>query len=145
MFNLEHQSKSSNTSKMLTERFVASTINPEKSDSASTLGVHVHDFQPIPKLISTYKKSSCNINCLAVNSTHIFAAQADKAVIHVYSREKGNQESTVPFPEKICCIALAGEQDGAGVLILGTDSGRIILWEVRHSQNHARRGTDQTK
>ena len=36
----------------------------------------------------------------------------------------------MPFPEKIQSIVLAGESDGAGTLILGTEGGRVILWEV---------------
>lgn len=116
---------------MFTESFIASTLNPDKLEPTSTLGIHVHDFQPTPTLKSTFKKSSSNPNCLAVTSTHILAAQADRAVIHVYNRARGNQESTVPFPEKVCSSALAGERDGAGTLILGTDSGRVILWEAR--------------
>lgn len=36
----------------------------------------------------------------------------------------------MPFPDKIHSIALAGESDGAGTLVLGTEGGRVILWEV---------------
>ena len=57
----------------------------------------------------------------------MFAAQADKAVVHVYSREKGNQEATVPFPERITCITLACDDS---VLVLGTAEGRIFWWEI---------------
>ena len=117
-------------SAMLTESFIVSTLNPEKPGSSVTAGVHLYDFQPLPALKATFKKSSTNTNCLAVSSSHIFAAQADKAVIHVYSRERKNQEAVVPFPEKIHSIVLAGESDGAGTLILGTEGGRVILWEV---------------
>ena len=67
------------------------------------------------------------MNSLVASSTHIFAAQADKAVVHVYSRERGNQEALVSFPERIHSLALAGD----GTLVLGTAEGRIILWEVR--------------
>lgn len=116
---------------MLTESFLVATLTPEQQTNNSIPGIHVHDLQPLPALRSTFKKSSSNPNCIAVNRTHIFAAQADKAVVHVYSRERNNQEATVPFPERICSLALAGEKDGAGVLVLGTDGGRIILWEVR--------------
>ena len=66
------------------------------------------------------------MNALAVSPTHIFAAQADKAVVHVYSRERGNQESLVSFPERVHALALIGD----GVLALGTAEGRVILWEV---------------
>ena len=116
---------------MLTESFIASTLNPEKPSNSVIAGVHRYDLQPLPALKSTFKKSSTNTNCLAVSPTHVFAAQADKAVVYVYSRERNNQEAVVPFPEKIQSIALAGESDGAGMLVLGTESGRVILWEVR--------------
>ena len=71
------------------------------------------------------------MNALAASSTHIFAAQADKAVVHVYSRERGNQEALVSFPERIHSLALIGE----GVLVLGSAEGRVILWEVRVSSS----------
>ena len=115
---------------MLTESFVASTLSPERLSNPIATGIYLHDFQPLPASKSSFKKSSTNPNCLAVSSTHIFAAQADKAVVNVYSRENNNQEAVVPFPEKIHSIALAGESDGAGTLVLGTEGGRVILWEV---------------
>lgn len=115
---------------MLTESFIASTLNPEKLSNSVIPGVHLYDFQPLPALKSTFKKSSTSTNCLVVSPSHVFAAQADKAVIHVYSRERKNQEAVVPFPEKIQSIVLAGESDGSGTLILGTEGGRVILWEV---------------
>ena len=115
---------------MLTESFVASTLNPEKPSNSTITGIHLLDFQPLPALKSTFKKSSTNSNCLAVSPSHIFAAQSDKAVVHVYSRERNNQEAVVPFPEKIHSLALSGESGGAGTLVLGTEGGRIILWEV---------------
>lgn len=115
---------------MLTESFIASTLTPAKPTNSTTLGIHVHEFQPLPGLKSTFKKSSSKPNCLAVSFSHIFTAQADKAVVNVYSKERGNQEAVVPFPERIHCIALAGERDGAGILALGTESGRVSLWEV---------------
>ena len=115
---------------MLTESFIASTLVTEKPSNSVLPGVHLYDFQPLPALKSTFKKSSTKTNCLAVSPSHVFAAQADKAVIHVYSRERNNQEAVVPFPEKIQSIVLAGESDGAGTLILGTEGGRVVLWEV---------------
>ncbi|KAL8821886.1 MAG: hypothetical protein Q9191_007226, partial [Dirinaria sp. TL-2023a] len=88
-------------------------------------------YQPHPSPTHSFKKSSTHPNCLAVSSTHIFAAQAEKAVVHVYSREHGNQEAVVPFPEKIRSIALAGDYDeGAGCLVLGAEGGRILVWEL---------------
>ena len=116
---------------MLKESFVVATSAPEKPSHASKdLGIHLHEFQPLPALISSFKKSSAQANCLAVSASHIFAAQAEKAVLHVYSRDNGNQEAVVPFPERIHSIALAGDVDGAGVLALGTEGGRVVLWEV---------------
>lgn len=116
---------------MLTESFLAATLTPEKQVNAANLGIRIHELQPLPALKSTLKKTSSNPNCIAFNRTHVFAAQADKAVVHVYSRERNNLEVTVPFPEKIQSIVLAGEKHDAGILILGTAGGRLILWEVR--------------
>ena len=59
----------------------------------------------------------------------MFAAQSEKAIVHVYSRERGNQEATIPFPERIRSIAIAGGKNG-DILVLGTEGGRLILWEV---------------
>ena len=116
---------------MLKESFIVTTSAPEKSNHTNKdLGIHLYDFQPLPALTSSFKKSSAQPNCIAVSASHIFAAQADKAVVHVYSRDNGNQEAVVPFPERIHSIALAGDADGAGVLVLGTEGGRVILWEV---------------
>lgn len=132
-FHLPQQSYPVNSYRrptMLTETFIVSTLNPEKLNNTVTTGIHLHDFQPLPALKSSFKKSSTNRNCLAVSPSHIFAAQADKAVVHVYSRDRNNQEAVVPFPERIHSIALAGESDGAGTLVLGTEGGRVILWEV---------------
>ena len=68
-----------------------------------------------------------------MSKSHIFAAQAEKAAIHVYSRERGNLEALVPFTERISCITFSGSDSGGGVgvLIIGTEGGRLILWEVR--------------
>ena len=115
---------------MLTETFVAATANPERPTNNTAAGIHFHELQPLPGLKSTFKKSTVKANCLAIGETHVFAAQADKAVLHVYNRERKNQEVVVPFPERIHSLALAGEKDGAGVLVLGTEGGRLILWEV---------------
>jgi hypothetical protein len=69
-----------------------------------------------------------------VSASHVFAAQSEKAIVHVYSREKGNQEALVPFPERIHSIALAAQDS---VLLLGTESGRILAWEVSHESGMA--------
>lgn len=117
---------------MLTESFIAATLaTSTKSNTPSTLkdvGIVLHEFQPQSTLRHGFKKSSTKVNCVAISSTHIFAAQADKAVVHVYNREKGNQESTVAFPERIHSLAFMGES--SGYLILGTEGGRLTLWDV---------------
>ena len=118
---------------MLTESFLAATRRAEKQAQATNvkdIGIHVHEYQPIPSLKSSFKKSSTAPNCLAANATHIFAAQEDKSVVHVYNRERANQEAVIPFPEKLTALALTGRYDGAGALVLGTHGGRLILWEV---------------
>lgn len=124
---------------MLTESFITAVLPSAKSKPNSVVkdaGIRLHDLQPVPAVKTSFKKSSTPPNCLAVSASHIFAAQAEKAVVHVYSRERGNQEATVPFPERIHSVALAGEKNGAGVLVLGTEEGRIILWEVRTTNSH---------
>ncbi|KAI9879896.1 MAG: Pre-rRNA-processing protein ipi3 [Pleopsidium flavum] len=118
---------------MLTESFITAILPPSKPKAnavAKDIGIHFHDFQPAPTLKTGFKKSSTLPKCLAVSTSHIFAAQTEKAVVHVYSRERGNQEATVPFPERIHSVALAGDSNGAGVLVLGTEEGRVILWEL---------------
>ena len=117
---------------MLTESFIAATetVKPPAAHLSSNLkdvGVFIHDFQPQPVLRQGYKKSSTAKNCLAISNTHVFAAQVGKAVVNVYSRVKGNQEATIPFPQKISSLAYAEE---ATILVLGTQDGKLILWEV---------------
>lgn len=118
---------------MLTESFIVSTESPQKSNNANSskdVGIHYYDFQPLPARKASYKKSSTKPSCIAVTTTHIFAAQAEKSVVHVYEREKNTQEAVVPFPERIRSIALSGDINGASTLVLGTEGGRVILWEV---------------
>ncbi|CZT44289.1 related to WD-repeat protein CRB3 [Rhynchosporium secalis] len=115
---------------MLTEGFITSILaQPKTANTAISkdIGVYFHELHPIPVIKSSLKKSSTRVHSLAANSTHIFAAQADKAVVHVYSREsKGPQEALISFPERIHSLTLLGD----GVLVLGTAEGRAILWEV---------------
>ncbi|GAB7353545.1 hypothetical protein MBLNU459_g3980t1 [Dothideomycetes sp. NU459] len=115
---------------MLSEQFVAS-ISPSatKVNTSTTkdVGVFVFESQPHSSQRAAFKKSSTNPACLAVSASHVYAAQADKAVVHVYNRGKGSQEATIPFPERITCVALACEDT---VLVLGSDTGRIFLWET---------------
>lgn len=118
---------------MLTEHFIASIATPAKAPNTSVTkdaGVFVHELRPLAGQRSFFKKSATTDQCLAVSETHIFAAQAEKAVINVYNREKGNQEATIPFNERITCIALAKDES---LLILGSESGRILLWEVNQA------------
>lgn len=116
---------------MLTEHFLASigtpTRKPDTSSATKDAGIFLHEHQPLLAQRSVFKKSATGPNCVAVSRSHIFAAQVDKAVVHVYSREKGNQEATVPFPERVTSLALALDET---VLVLGTEGGRILLWEV---------------
>lgn len=119
---------------MLTESLALSTlstIKPALATASRDVGIHLHTFQPLASPQHSFKKSSTAPNCLAVSATHIFAAQAEKAVVHVYNRDYGNQEALVPFPEKIRSIALAGEyEEGTGSLVMGTEGGRLLVWEV---------------
>ena len=115
---------------MLSEHLVASIGAPFKATGTSIAkdaAIFVHEYQPSGTQRAMFKKSATPQNCLAVSSTHIFAAQAGKAVVHVYSREKGNQEATIPFTERINCLTLACDD---AVLVLGTTEGRVFLWEV---------------
>ncbi|KAK8155296.1 WD40-repeat-containing domain protein [Phyllosticta citrichinensis] len=116
---------------MLSEHFVASISIPNKKPDTSSVtkdaGIFVYEHQPLLAQRHAFKKSAAAANCVAVSRSHIFAAQVDKAVVHVYNRDKGNQEATVPFPEKISSLALALDDT---MLCLGTDGGRVILWEI---------------
>ncbi|KAK5722260.1 Pre-rRNA-processing protein ipi3 [Elasticomyces elasticus] len=115
---------------MLTEQFIASIGVPETAPAtnvAKDAAIFVHELQPLTQPRALFKKSATAPNCLAYSEDHIFAAQVGKAVVHVYNRDKGNQEATVPFTERITCIALACDDS---VLILGTAEGRIFLWET---------------
>ena len=118
---------------MLIESFIAASFTTGKPSSSTRsavkdVGICLHEFQPHLTPRHNFKKSSTKVNCLAVGESHIFAAQADKAVIHVYSRENGNQEATVPFPERIHSLAYAGT--GSALLVIGTEGGRLNLWEL---------------
>ncbi|OQV09260.1 WD domain-containing protein [Cladophialophora immunda] len=117
---------------MLTESFIAATLTANKAVAHASavlkdVGIFLHEFQPQRVLRHGFKKSSSQPGCVAISDSHIFAAQADKAVVNVYSRERANQEATVPFPERVSSLAYARE---AEILVLGTEGGRLILWEV---------------
>lgn len=114
---------------MLSEDFITSIrAQPRTANTAiaKDVGIYLHTLHPFPKIEANFKKSSTAVNALAANPTHIFAAQADKAVVHVYSRERGNQEALISFPERLHTLNLVGD----GLLVLGTAEGRVILWDV---------------
>ncbi|KAK4458290.1 WD40-repeat-containing domain protein [Cladorrhinum samala] len=113
---------------MLSEEFFSAICGPPLSSNtaiAKDVAIYCHTLSPTFTVKSTFKKSSVPVNCLAVSETHIFAAQQGKAYVHVYSRLRGNQEAFVAFPERIRCLAIAGD-----VLIMGTTEGRLMLWET---------------
>lgn len=115
---------------MLSEQFIASIGEPEKAPSTNIIkdaAIFLHEFQPLRTQRSVFKKSATPPNCLALSESHIFAAQADKAVVNVYSRVHGNLEATVPFTERVTCLALACQDT---VLVMGTNEGRLFLWET---------------
>lgn len=115
---------------MLTETFIASVgeqINAHRTDTGKDATIVLLEHQPIVQIKSFFKKSVTPPHCLAASTSHIFAAQHAKAVVNVYSRAKGNQEATVPFPERVSSIALACADT---VLILSTFEGKIFLWDI---------------
>lgn len=113
---------------MVAEEFFSSVCGPPLSSNtaiAKDVGIYAHSLWPTFAAKSTFKKSAAPPNCLAVSDSHVFTAQHEKAYVHVYSRQRGNQEAFVAFPERIRCLTLAGH-----VLVVGTVEGRIMLWEV---------------
>lgn len=119
---------------MLTESFVCSTTAvSQPASKAAAHGIFEHTLSPVPSVRSSFKHSSALPNCLSLTSTHVFAAQDQKAVVHVYNRERGSLEARVPFNDKISSLALIGvnEYEGQlGTLVLGMGAGRLLLWEV---------------
>lgn len=116
---------------MLVEEFVSAISGPPLSSNTAIAkhnGLYVHTLNPTYGVRTTLKNSSVAANCVAVNDSHVFAAQQDKAYVHVYSKARGTQDAFVPFPERIRCVTLAGD-----VLVLGTVEGRLMLWEVRQA------------
>jgi pre-rRNA-processing protein IPI3 len=117
---------------MLIEGFIAATCATSvKTNFPNTLkdvGIIIHELQPQSTIRHGFKKSSAKINSVTFSNTHIFAAQADRAVVLVYNRDKGNQEATIPFPERITSLEYIG--DSSGFLILGTEGGRLNVWDV---------------
>jgi len=122
---------------MLTESFLASTLGSNLIAASSSIpkdvGIFVHEYQPLAKIRQTAKKSSTYANCTAFNTSHIFTAQADKAIIQIYSRENGKQDphfGIVAFPERTTSLVRIGREDGACILALGTEGGSLKLWEL---------------
>lgn len=113
---------------MLSEEVFSCVCGPPIAANTAVskdVGIYGHSVTPSWGVKTTFKKSSAPVHCVAVSDTHVFAAQDQKAHVHVYSRLRGNQEALVSFAERIRSMALAGD-----VLILGTAEGRLILWEV---------------
>lgn len=118
---------------MLSEEFVSAICGAPLSSNTSIakdVGIYGHTLSPSYSVKYNFKKSSAPVNCVAVSDSHVYAAQENKAYVHVYSRIRGNQEAFVAFPERIRCLTLAGD-----VLVLGTAEGRLMLWEVRYKRN----------
>ncbi|KAK2059367.1 WD domain-containing protein [Colletotrichum caudatum] len=113
---------------MLSEEFYSSICGPPiKANTAVSkdVGIYAHTLSPSYAVKSTLKRSATPANCLAVSDSHVFAAQHEKSQVHVYTRSRGIQETTVTFPERIRSLALIGD-----VLVLGTSEGRLMLWET---------------
>ncbi|KAI9163932.1 WD repeat-containing protein [Paramyrothecium foliicola] len=113
---------------MLSEDFFSAVCGPPLTANTAIskdIGIYTQTLTPNYAVKGTFKKSAAPPNCLAVSDTHVFAAQDQKAHVHVYSRQRGNQEAFVAFSERIRSLTLVGE-----VLVLGTAEGRLILWET---------------
>ncbi|KAF8416084.1 WD40-repeat-containing domain protein [Tirmania nivea] len=111
---------------MLSEQVLVGTLRSltDPSSSESTLSIYdLHTY----KQVATYKRSSTAKSGLAVTSSHIYAAQADKAIINVYDRSKGILASTVPFTEQFTVLSAS---HGGALIAGGTESGRLTIWEV---------------
>ncbi|CAK7215321.1 Pre-rRNA-processing protein ipi3 [Sporothrix bragantina] len=117
---------------MLSEDFFAAVCGPPLTSNtaiARDVNIYHQTLSPAHSVQATFKKSATPIGGLAVSTAHIFAAQQDRAYVHVYSRLRGGQETFVPMPEKVRCLAVAG--DDGSVVVAGTAEGRLLLWETR--------------
>ncbi|KIH89247.1 pre-rRNA-processing protein IPI3 [Sporothrix brasiliensis 5110] len=117
---------------MLSEDFFAAVCGPPLTSNtaiARDVNIYHQTLSPAHSVQATFKKSATPVGGLAVSTAHVFAAQQDRAYVHVYSRLRGGQETFVPMPDKVRCVTLAG--DDQGVLVAGTVEGRLILWETR--------------
>lgn len=113
---------------MLSEELFSAVCGPPLAANTAVskdVGVYAHAVTPSWAPRAAFKKSSARPRCLAVSDTHVYVAQDQKAHVHVYSRARGTHEALVPFESRIRSLALAGH-----VVVLGTEDGRLILWEV---------------
>lgn len=115
---------------MVPEDLVSAVCGPPIAANTAVpkdVGIYTHTYFPAWSLKASFKKSSIGPNSLAVSESHVYAAQDQKAHVHVYSRQRGTQETLVSFQERIRCVAIAGN-----VLLLGSAEGRLLLWEVSY-------------
>ncbi|CAF3501344.1 hypothetical protein SNK03_000337 [Fusarium graminearum] len=119
---------------MLSQKFISTVSGPPLAANTAVskdVGMYSHSLTPSHTIKSTFKKSSAPVNGLAVSQTHIFAAQDQKAHVHVYPIPADNHNTAVapcalvPFPERIRCLAIVGQ-----VLVVGSTEGRLFLWET---------------
>ena len=113
---------------MLSEEFFAAVCGPPLTSNtaiAKDVSIYHQILSPAHANRATFKKSATPVGGLAVSASHIFAGQHDRAYVHVYSRLRGGQEAFIPVPEKVRCVALAGD-----TLVIGTAEGRLVLWET---------------
>lgn len=117
---------------MGTEAFIAAssaapTVTSPHSASLKDAGVFYHTLRPQSSLRHTFKNSRSAPNCVVTNDTHVFAAQSEKSILHVYRRENGKHEASISFKSRIQSIALASR---GSLLILGAEGGGLTLWEI---------------
>lgn len=123
---------------MFTESFIAaigtsnSSIKAKSNPTPALRDATIVDFSLAPQRESkqSFKKSAALQNCLAISEEHIFVAQDGKAVINVYSRERGNQEALVPLQERVRSLETACN---GTVVVMGMEGGGLSLWEVRRA------------
>ncbi|KAL9111410.1 MAG: hypothetical protein Q9227_004087 [Pyrenula ochraceoflavens] len=121
---------------MLKESFISACLTSEVTNSSASKNdcIQEHEYQPQSVVRKGFKNSSSARNSVGVGRCHVFAAQAGKSTVHVYNRQSGKQEATVPFQQKLCSLVVTS--GGFPVVILGTESGSLILWEVTTSAAH---------
>ena len=118
---------------MLTESCAAAVESSGNGKATNSnlkdASVIFHQVHPEPSLRQVFKKGSVPINGLAVSKTHVFAVQADKAAVNVYSRAENKQEASVFFPAKVTSIAIQ-DVESTNFVILGLANGGLVIWEV---------------